>query len=400
MAAFLTSIVLARNLGPDLYGEYATLMAEIGLIMIPISSGLSILVIREVSKSLSINPNTTGEVLFWPNLHVKLATIILVLIILVLIFFLEFNIFKDYLYACLAIVYFKSRIIYKAAIINGFDRTTLAQFLSILLAPLLLIIFLIIIFLTQNNISLGDAISCLFVSSLISWLACETISTFKFKIEKTHKKISCRDAVIFYKSLGPFLIMAMFASFNNEAAVILISKVHGPIEVAYFVIGLQAALVLLIIQNSINSVLMPKISSNTDDIKYCNKIIKSSVRFGSLVSAVILITYIFFAELAITYIYGVNFLGAYQIVVILGVAHFLNVIIGPTGLYMCMKGQEKLLMKYQISTSIIGFVISIFLVIDYGALGVALGVSFGLILYNVIVAKSEKKQYKIKTWLG
>ena len=330
IVAFITSIVLARNLGPDLYGKYATLIAEIGFVMIPISSGLSILVIREVSKRISTNMDDISNALFWPSFHIKLATILLFVTLLILVAFFKFSVFDSYFYFCIAIVYFKSHIIYKSAIINGIDKPILAQFLSILLAPLLLLFFILTVFFIQKNISISDAISCLFISSLISWLVVESIFFTSFKI-KTSSKSSLKNGLIFYKSLTPFFLMALFSSFNNETAIILISMFHDPAEVAFFSIGLQAALVLLIIQNSINSVLMPKISINRDDILYCNQVIRSSVRFGGMVSGIILTIYIIFAEIAIKYIYGIDFLGAYQIVVILAVAQFLNVVIGPTG---------------------------------------------------------------------
>ncbi|MDA9347788.1 oligosaccharide flippase family protein [Porticoccaceae bacterium] len=397
--AFVTSIILARHLGVDLYGQYTAFFAQISLLMIPVAAGLHPLIVREVSRRTSESEGKFSGAIYWSGLHFKAITLIIFSSLVFLDFMLGVDIFDGYLLIAISIIYFKSSVVFKAAIINGFDKPVLSQLISNVIGPLGMCTSLLLIYIYKSKLSYDEAIYSLFFASLLTWLICNNIYRLNFRRIKLPSEFNIHEVTEFYRTLWPFFLMAAVGALSNEVVIIALGDFHSFAEASYFTIGLQAAYVILIIQNSTNSVLMPKISSNNSNFDLCNKLIKKSVRMTFVLAAPIFFTYVFFADVAVKYLYGIEYLNSVPILLILSTAQMINILCGPVGVVMNMMGNEKITLKCQIYSTMVGFGVSMTLLSGLGAYGVAIGVSLGLVIYNLVLCIIVKRKFGITTWI-
>jgi len=152
----------------------------------------------------------------------------------------------------------------------------------------------------------------------------------------------------------PMFISSGVGFLITQASIILLGIYHSETEIGYYSVAVSIASLCLFVVTSINSVIAPKISemySMNENDEAINMAIKASkLSFWFTLPIVILI--ILLGENILSIIFGDDFAVAYWAMVLLALGQFVNVITGPTGIFLNMTGRQAILKNISIVTSV------------------------------------------------
>lgn len=92
-------------------------------------------------------------------------------------------------------------------------------------------------------------------------------------------------------------------------------------------------------------------------------------------------------------LFGDNYVNAYPVLVVLLLAQCVNVSVGPVGFLMTMSGQESVVVKVVVISGVISVFASWIGAINWGATGLAVGLSLGLVVKNVYLFVKVRELY-------
>ncbi|PKH03426.1 flippase [Psychromonas sp. MB-3u-54] len=398
----ITGIIYARFLGPEQYGLYGYVMSIIALLTLPVTAGIPNLIIREIANfQLEEKWQYLQGIISWSRWYVLITSFVIVVVSILAIYY---DFFKPsvapLLLIALVTIPFRGLLTQQGAILNGFRRPVLAQVPSQVLAPVITLALLF--FLVFNNSELTGEI-LIRISIVASLLAFALSAWYLNKIIKQESKIEKPKYLIkqWHLSLTPFTLMTIIGTLNAELASVFLGWLDSTESVAFFKVAMQGMILISLGLNSINSVIMPQVARffRQGDLKQTQQLLTKSVRISSLVSLPIILVLIFFGQFAIEILFGKEYLSAYPLLVILCIGQAVNVLMGSVGLVLNMTNNEKYSLRSLLITLFISVVLLVFLIPNYSAIGAALVVSIGLILWNVLMAIDVYKLTGLRTWI-
>lgn len=110
--------------------------------------------------------------------------------------------------------------------------------------------------------------------------------------------------------------------------------------------------------------------------------------------------FVVFGEKILGLIFGGFYAQGFYVLAVLGVGKIVNVLTGSPGVMMIMSDRQSQFLKFTIISGVIGVALSVLLVGEYGGVGVAAGVSFGVVLLNVLMWLYCWKRLEIRTHMG
>ncbi len=131
------------------------------------------------------------------------------------------------------------------------------------------------------------------------------------------------------------------------------------------------------------SPLVAGLYSAHDKIKL-QQTVTSAVRFMFMLSAVPVVIFILLGT-PILHLFGEHFESGYLPMVILVLGHMLNIIAGPAGYILNMTGHERLAFISMAVACIINIGANLILIPLYGIAGAAIGMSIGMLAWNVLI---------------
>lgn len=137
----------------------------------------------------------------------------------------------------------------------------------------------------------------------------------------------------------------------------------------------------------INSVLPPMISDlfTKGKIDKVQKVLQTTATIAGIPSVILLSVFIYMGEDLLAIVFGDYYIAAYQVLTILAIGKIVNVLTGSPGILLVMSGNQKLSLSSSIISGFISLLVSFLLVEEYGATGVSIGLSVGLVLHNVLM---------------
>ena len=403
--SILTSIILARLLGPKEFGIYGFVLSIIAIATIPVVAGLPELVVREIAK-LRVEGRIMEIIglLSWSKMYVCMVSI---LSFSACMFFYgngqlgEIN--QEVIWFVFLLVPIKGLLARQASVLNGFQFPLLAALPSVFIAPLIFLLLLLFLMYFVYPVTPNSALTLQLLSFSISLL----LGMF-FISEKVYKNTlnSSFSKPIYHfkwwhKSLLPFSLMVIITTMNGELASVFLG-VQGEHEtVGYFRMSLQATVLMVIGLQGVNSVISPHIARlfKQGEMTQAQVLLSKSTFISVIVALPVFILLIFKAETVILFVFGSDYLSAVIPMKILCVGQSVNVLMGSVGLVLNMTGNEKKALKALFISLIVNVVLLILLTPVYKDLGAAVSVSISVALWNVLMAINAYKLTGLKTWL-
>jgi len=394
----LTSVLLARWLGPELFGKYSFVMALLPLFSLPISGGMPQLLVRQISfyQHHKLADKLKGIIFFsygW-------AILFSLIIIIATNFFASLIIHDpeklNLLEIAIWLVPILAFIAITLGILQGLNKPVFANIIQQLLLPLLILFTIVGLYyfkhLTPYNVFWGQIIAGAFCVCIIILVLLK-----KLPVNVSLEKASYQQKAWFI-SLIPFSLLALANTFNTQIGIIILGLYSSDEAVAGLRIAERGVLFVAIPLGIINSVTAPYIVNlfESKNIGKLQKLAKKIARASVAISLPIVLTFFFFGANIIEFIFGLEYVElSYWPLIILSLGQLLNVFCGPVGHLLSMTGHASVTLKGQLIALFFSVSLCLLLVPLYGAIGAAIGVTAGLIIWNLLLLYAVKKILKI-----
>lgn len=384
------SILLARLLGSNGYGIYASAIATMMVLTIVSEFGMYNLLIREVASAhnsddwpkiaalgrtsllsvtvISLLIGMTGYVLIWRvsltfDLNEKLA-LTLVLFLLPINTLLRLG----------------------SAILTGLRRLKSAQLGELFLFPVLLFCTLVTLFavgirkwqpdqaiLAQIGASAGALILIvLMIRSAFSSNIRVTGGWFVRGLQ--------RRAI-------PFFAIGAAGTIAQQIDTVIVSAFLTHQEVAHYRVASQAATLTWFGIQILQAITAPYFAGlhQRGARRALQKVYTWATALGILSALPVFLLFVLYGRILIALAFGQEFTAAQTPLLIISLGYLLNVACGPAGTFLSMTGDEVFASRVFIIISSVSVTISLALVHLLGAPGVAIGTAFGFASYHLVL---------------
>lgn len=387
------TIIITRNIGAALYGEYVIFMLVIQISTLISVFGLDGFLLRHLPRQRANN-------------QYKIDII---------------SIAKS----CLFTTFFALVIASAYALIDhqGHIMASISwpMFLLAMVASCLIKIFVEVLRSLEKPIlyaGLGSGLMPLTLLTIVLWtlqknhelqiihihsmaLICIAIIVFLFLLKEVwNAERSSSSMPIFeiLKTSAPFMLISALAFLNNWVDKICLIWLTDHSQIGIYAVSNRLAQFVSFPLMAFNVALAPKVAKwyKEKNITQIKQTIEPLVRVASLLAVLAMVIYLPFGKWILS-IFGAEFTAGYWVMILLSVAQCINVFIGPVGVVMKMtEGVHKL--QYIVFISVIINVISnIILIPIIGVEGAALSTLGSIILVNVLAYCWIKKHLGIST---
>lgn len=401
--ALAISVILARLLGANDFGQYSFAMALVPLLALPVSGGVTALLTREVAayKHVENWPLYKGVMLSAYQWVVLVST---VLVVVYLCLAMAGWIPSEEKWGLLPYVILLVPLVGLNAVRDGVFRGLKEPFWAILpsqiLQPLIVLLGVVVLLyfgaLDQENVLLSQA-SALFILFLFSTVILKKKQPSS--IEGTQPLFKRKQ---WLSALLPFSIINIVSVLNANVGIVLLGVMGENESVAAMRVADKGAQLVNLPLVLIGLVMAPYVVaawSNSDKAALQRLATKSS-QGALLLSFPCALVFIFYGEELVNLVFGQEY-GAisYAPLVILTIGQLFNVFFGQVGLFLSMTGHEKITLIGQAASLLINILLCIALIPVYGSVGAAIGVSVGLLVWNVLLFLLLYKYLDVKSWV-
>lgn len=397
-----TSIILARTLGPEGFGQYAFVMALIPLLALPVNGGLAQLLTREVagfshSKNWSFYRGALRAAHGW----------VLSIAALVLISYGTFGVWLGWAptegkWSLLPIAILMIPLLGLAAVrvgtIKGLGLPAFAEIPgSLIQPPVILLLYGILAW--QGILNAQAAITAQVAGAALVFLLA---SWMFFRVQPADAKdYEPKYQLNHWKSaLLPFSMIALVSAFNAQIGIIVLGVLSTDEQVAAMRIAERGGQFVVMSLTLVNMVIAPYIvrAHRDRDKVLLQNLAKKSARGSFLLALPVAAALVLGGEPLIRVAFGAGYSDiAYWPVVIIAVGQLFNVFFGSVGNFLSMGGYERETLKGQILAVVVNVALCIALIPFFGAIGAAVGVAMGIISWNSILFAMVKRRICISS---
>lgn len=400
--AFLTSILLARLLGPSDFGLYNYTFTIIFLISIPVTLGIDKLSIREIAIYQSeSNWGLIRGFLSWSNKIVLLISITVALIGIGLAWIL----LKDtnspellvYILAMISLPIFCLRRLRLSAM-QGFQQIMKAMLPENLMAPVLMILLVGLGYLllgSDLNISwiMLIRLVVITISCVIGylWVYQSLPNEVKIAIPEYQRKIWLKNAL-------SFMFFGIFGILHLRIDIVLLGSIKGVQEVGLYTAAFRAISVLNFIPTSILTTIRPKIAQLYAEgkMQVLQKMITLNTRktfFWSVIPILVLM------GLSYQYLllFGIQFTSAQNTLIILCLTQLVNKLSGFSIDILNMTKYQNDSMLIKVASLILNVILNLFFIPSWGINGAAIATAISVTLGGIVGAIVVYQRLKINT---
>ncbi len=386
----LSSVLLARGLGPESYGQYAFVMSVVTVLSLPIGPGVGQLIMREVaSYHYRSQWGLFYGLYLWSHRRVVFGALALITLLIIGVQDIAtldpMNRWGLILLASLMLPFLGLNAL-RSGMLRGLGNAVYSQLPELLIRPGFLLLT-VTIFLLTGNLSPATALLGQFIATMMAFLV------GYFLLRRT-VPAGLRNSMPAYNTSQwasawlPFTFLAAAGIFNNHIGVLLLGWLSTDEQVAAFEVANKASLLVVFSLIVVNVVIAPHLrqAHENDDRKLLQSLAKKSARVAFMVALLVAMPMVFFYEPVISLAFGDEYVSiASSPLVILAVVQLMNVGFGSVGILLSMAGYERDTLWGQISGLIVNAIISVIIIPSYGAIGAAIGSTVGILLWNIVL---------------
>ena len=383
--ALLISTQAIALLGASEFGRYAYVLNIVTLASMFALLGFPQLLVREISVSAALNDKAriSGLVRF---AVASVGAALLLSAILAVLSFSHLGIPDDQnanlwlsafaLLAALTIVGIQQ------AILRGANRVLAAAWPIMILQPAFSLMFLI----AAKSIYTGWKSSSVFILFSISYFTASII--LLIVILRDHNLRRAIIALPVYEprkwlgSLWPFFMIGGLSMLMAQIALLVLGFFVEDEYLGYYSIAAQVAVLILLPATFISHTIEPRLAeayARNESEKMRDLIGKLTFWSASFAFAGLAMLW-FFGEFVLRIVFGLEFLAAFEPLMILATGSAISVAIGPMGIFLSMAGHERNTMIGSIFGVLLSFCLTLTLIPRLGINGAALATSISLIL--------------------
>lgn len=400
------TLFLTHNYDPKIIGQYdfiRTYLLILGSICV-LGTDQSILYFTGMLKS----QNQLGELkriyfkMFFLIFIMSLLCLISILIVgkeIICYYFNDSKIYSIILKATF-LLFFYCITIFNTEVLRALESIYIAELFRNTFKYLSVIIGSIVLFYINEEYYLVETfLAGFFFLSIISTIM--TLSVFIKNeidnIKNQENKISYQ--FIFLKSY-PIAISTMAIFLLMSFDIMFLKKYYGNEEVAYYSLAVKLMTLLLVVMNSVNITISPKIAEQFFSEKRLEliKTMRSSARIIFVISMPVVLFFCLFSE-SILGFFGKKYLAANESLIILMIGQGICSFFGAVQVYLNMTGRQTIFQVILIFAVIMNFFLNKTLIPIYGMNGAAFSYIVSMFLWNLVATIIIYKKDKIAVFL-
>ena len=394
------AILLARYLGPQEFGKYAFILSLVSILSIPVGSGLSTLVTREIAafhylKQWAYYRGFLIAAYFW-----VLAFSFFVLVVLIVFKLLKVGFVETYLsnlvFEIVALILFVGLTAVSAGALRGLGFPTLSEMPVQLVTPTFKILIIALTVWLFGAISFSGSILIQMLTTLFG-----TIMVVGLLYRAGPKvgwdiRYKIND---WGKSLMPFILVAAMNILITELGIIAVGIISSAEQVAGLRVAERIGQFVLLPLTIINIIVAPYLvkAFKANNHLMMQRITSQSAGGALMISIPFCVMLIFYGDFLIDFLFGDEysyFVNRPMLAII--AAQLVNVFFGPVAFLLLLTENEVVVLKIQFIAFVSGIVIMVLLIPTYGAFGAACAFALFTVVWNCGMAFSVFKNLKIK----
>jgi len=338
----LSSIVLARAMGPENYGLYSFALETMMFVSIPIAMGMANLLTREVAKyRYQSEYSYLKGIINWSGKFVFIAAMLLILIAIAGIFLLIDDPLKRNIFLLATPIIFINGINQvRMGSLRGLKHAILSQLPETLIRPALTVIIISILYWgIKYPVSAKTGIIVnLFSLSVVFLLGLYWL--WKAVPGESKVEVSSYNSKRWIKESLPFFLLGGIAIINTKLSLVIVGFFRPVEEVGFYRIAVTASTTISFLLMAVNMTIAPLISElyHGDKKEQLQRILTKTFRFIFLAGLMISIGYWLLGNFLISLFYGQEYLPTYLPLVILSFGQLINIGAGSVGVVLNMTG--------------------------------------------------------------
>jgi O-antigen/teichoic acid export membrane protein len=402
------TLFLTKNYDPKIIGQYdfiRTYLLILGSICI-IGTDQSILYFTGMLKSRNRLFELRG-------IYIKM--VVLILLFSVISLFVVLVIGKDYINSYLnddkiygiiikatGLLFFYSITLFNTEVLRALERVYIAELYRNTFKYTSVIIGSIILFYIHKETYLVDTFLIgFFFLSLFTSIKIYSIFNKSNSIESAQDEEATISYKFIFNKSYPIAISTLAIFLLMSFDVMFLKKFKGNESVAFYALAVKLMSLLLVIMNSVNITISPKIAEQffSNNRSELIKTMKNSARMIFLISIPTVLFFCLFSTQILGF-FGEKYLVVKEPLIILMVGQGICSIFGSVQVYLNMTGRQNIFQFILIFAVILNFTLNKTLIPIYGMNGAAFSYVTSMFFWNLIAALIIYKKDKIIVFLN
>lgn len=400
--SLIVSVVLARSLGAEGFGQYTFIMALVPLLSLPVVGGLPQLLTREVATLV----HRQNWQLYLGALRSAHIWVLGSSVTLLVIFWVTKSCMPwpaagskwDLLVIAFILLPITALNGVRSGVIKGMGKPAMAELPAQLIHPSCQLIILgLLVF--SESLSAANALWAQVGAATVTLFAASFLFYYMLP-EKAQRVEPLYELRKWRSALLPFTLLSLVSTFNAQVGIVVLGLLGTDEQVAALRIAEKGAQFVSFFLTLVNMIIAPYIvqafhEGNRDKLQL---LATQAARISFLLSLPIALLLLIAGQELIDWVFGSEYgNAAYFPLVILVIGRLISAFYGVAGQLLLMSGHEMHTLCGLLSAAAISIVLSLLLVPEYGAVGAAVGTSTGVLAWNVVLSALVWRRLTVKS---
>ncbi len=400
---FLSTVLLARVLGPEDYGVYSYVYAMVSLLSVPSEFGLPVLVVRETARGMAREDYSAVQGIWrWAGKVTGIISISLVVLTALALWILNEPLAGKKLLTfswALALVPLVALGDLRGAALRGLQRVIAGQMPEFLIRPGLLVLFLAAAALFRSGeLTAPNAMAIYVAASALAfgagaWLLWRsTPAAVRWAAPRSESRA-------WLLSTLPLAFISSMQLVNNQASILLQGFYLPDAQIGIYRVAAQTSVLASFGLAAINMVVAPRFASlyAQDRLDRLQQLVTKTARVILGFNLLVTIGFVILGRPFLRIVFGSPYLTAYLPLLILLGGQLINSAAGSVGILLNMTGHETATARGMAVAAISNVLLNLILIPVLGIIGSALATAVSLITWNVMLWWAVRKRLGINS---
>jgi O-antigen/teichoic acid export membrane protein len=398
----LATILLARSLGPEGFGQYTFVIALITTLSIPLAPALMQLATRETAGLHQAGEDRRiRALLHWGNRFVLLGSIMVIAVVGSLaLWFADWRVDDRWtmlLVGLIALPLLGLNAV-RAGVLAGLRRVVQGQFPELFVRPFVLVLVAGTLLILGALTPLSAVFAFLVAAGAAFFVGVLLLNRMFPDSEKSLLTNDSAQNRQWLRAWMPFTLLVAVSTLNTQLGILLLGWLSTDDQVAAMQIAQRGAILVALSLSVVDSVINPHIARlyRQNDMRKLQMLAQRAAQVVLLMSLPIALPLIFFGAPIISFFFGEEYSSLVRDpLAILVIGQLLNMFFGSVGMLLVMSGHERETMNGLLLALMINVLLALFLIPFMGADGAAISSAIGLVACNVFLLSRVFKKLGI-----
>lgn len=392
LASVVTTVVLARFLGPGQLGIYTFALSLASMLVLPLLQGLPMLILREVAKSPAALRWVTAASLmkFADRLSAGLVLLVAAIVGLFFLFQVPGMVAQRPWFAILSALWPIAMVaaLVRGSVVRAYGGAVAGQLPDVLIRPLVFLAFLGALWLVPVEFrTAASAMSLNLLAALVALVVAIVLMRRCAGVEASGPGPALTGRR-WFGALLPLSVVGGLQLVNSQVDLVVLGLLASTHDVGVYKIASTLALQVSFALTIVNAVVAPRFAALYQQGKIAE--LRRVNRLGASASfaagAVVVLMYAVFGRQLISLTVGDAYLPAFMPLLILSAAHLATLWAGTTNILLNMMGRERDVLVAAVASIAVNVVLNLLLIPRMGMTGAAIGTAASLVVWRVLLS--------------